>query len=134
MITNKLNKWKSLYVDLQEINFQYPIYREDDLKATFSIYVYNDSPLPKVFMLKSLGHEKSGCYFYLTQQENASFVKPIALLINPFSASNLNFQAKFSPTSDSDRPDLNESDGILTYRTGKMIKTLTIPLGYHSPI
>jgi hypothetical protein len=134
VLTSQWNKWKSLYVDVHKLHFSYPMHMEEALITNFSVYVYNDSSLPKGFMFKSLVHEPSGLHFYLEQYENGLLIRPTVLQINPFSAENLKFKASFDPSSDMSTPDIENSNGILTYRTGKTVRQISIPMDYYSPV
>lgn len=136
LLLDTYNRSKDLYIDVDKAIFNYYFgqYAEEPLEGSISLYIYNDSSLPKMFLLDRVILEGSEISFQVTEkssdEKRTDFIYPIA----PNDGIKLIWKLSVTPNIDFQIPNIEGRSLKLSYRSGKKIRSMTVPLIYSSPV
>jgi len=91
VLIDRYNRSKKLYVDATKAGFSVPMGNYDALEGYFSLYVYNDSSLPKKFLLERLQLENSNVIFSVRPKGENSLATGTVHQISPGNGMHFSF-------------------------------------------
>ena len=135
LILDRYNRGKRIYINGSKAGFSYPTgaYSEEILSGQLSLYLYNDSSLPKSFMLENIKLSDQDIYFSVIDKSNDKPAKGIVYQVAPNSGIYMEWGLMVHPDIDFAIPDITDKIGVLKYRSGKETRTLSIPFFYFDP-
>lgn len=135
ILLDRYNRSKGLYIEGTKAGFDYMTdqYAEETLTGQTSIYLYNDSSLPKSFMLEHVKVTDPDAYFYVLDRATKAPARGVVQQVAPNSGLYLEWALSIHPDADVDVPNIQGKVGTLTCRSGKKTHTLSIPLFYYPP-
>jgi hypothetical protein len=135
MLLDRYNRSKQLYIEANRAGFHYPTgeYPEETLTGRLSIYIYNDSSLPKTFLLEKLTLENSNIIFSVISKINNELASGTVHQIAPNNGLKLIYDLHVHPDLDIKIPNIDDINAVLKYRSGKKSFHLLIPLYYYDP-
>jgi hypothetical protein len=132
VILDRYNRSKKLYVDATKAGFSIPSGTYDPLVGYLSIYIYNDSSLPKTFLLESLKLVNENVIFSVKRRGERDLATGIVHQIAPSNGIHFSFEVDVHPEMDFDVPDVEGKVATLTYRSGKRSESISIALFYYN--
>lgn len=135
ILLDRINRFKRLYIDSSRIGFSYPTgqYSEEPLTGRFSLYLYNDSSLPKTFLLEHLKLDGENIFFTVLEAQQPSLLaSATAQQIGPNNALRLIYDVVVHPDVNISIPIISDKQATLKYRVGKRSLELKMVCYYFS--
>lgn len=136
VLLDRYNRSKGLYIEGSKAGFAYPIgqYLEEPVTGHISVYLYNDSSLPKSFLLEHIKLVDQETYFSVLDKTTKAPARGVVQQVAPNGGLYLEWELSVHPDIDFNIPDIEGKVATLTYRSGKRTRSLSIPLFYYSPV
>lgn len=136
ILLDRYNRSKQLYLEVRMAKFNYPTgqYHEEPLLGNLSLYIYNDSSLPKTFSFEKFILENSELMFTVQNKKERELANSTVHQIQPNNGIKLTYSVSIHPDVDIKIPDIDNTNAILWYTAGKRSFKLTVPLSYYDVV
>lgn len=119
-INDNINRRKKLHLEIRLAKFDYPYgIKEEPLTGKLVLYVYNESTLPKTFVLESLKLKEANITFIITGGGQRDLASNYVHRIEPNNGIKQEYNLSIHPDWDFDIPNIENKKAVLTYTSGK---------------